>query len=175
MGIQKMRNKIFVYSLIFFILYIIEVTIVPFKVNNCSPEYVFIAVILVAMFEKERYGAIYGLVIGLFYDFSDGGLFGLKAIFFMVLGYCIGFLLTKMMVLNIFTAYLLFIFNFLLFQLFYFNIHLMLNEKESIENAFIYLIIPKLTISLPFVAILYAVFKLLSVKLFKNKDEKKRI
>ncbi|MDF2686246.1 MAG: rod shape-determining protein MreD [Clostridia bacterium] len=170
-----MRNKIFVYSLIFFILYLIEVTIVPIKINNLTPEYIYIAVVLIAMFEKERYGAIYGLIAGLFCDFANGGLFGLKAVFFMLLGYCIGFLLTKMMSLNMFTSFLLYIFSFLIFQLLNFSIHLMYNDTEIIENAFIYVIIPKLLISLPLVAILYALFKHVYIKFYDNEKEEKQL
>jgi rod shape-determining protein MreD len=127
------------------------------------------------MFEKERYGAIYGLIAGLFCDFANGGLFGLKAVFFMLLGYCIGFLLTKMMSLNMFTSFLLYIFSFLIFQLLNFSIHLMYNDTEIIENAFIYVIIPKLLISLPLVAILYALFKHVYIKFYDNEKEEKQL
>lgn len=170
-----MKNKIIIYSLIFFILYLFEVTIIPVKINNYTPEYIFIAVILIAMFEKEKFGAIYGLVAGLFCDFADGGLFGFKAVIYIILGYCIGFLLTKIMSLNILTSYLLFIFSFLLFQLLNFSIHLMFNEAETIENAFKYLILPKMLISLPFVAVFYALFRLVYKKFYNYDKEEKQL
>lgn len=86
-----MKVRITLYSVFFLLLYTVQYVFTPLHLNGVSPEYLLCAVVALGLFENQTFGAIYGIVFGLFADFGGGGVFGTRAVLFMIIGYCVGY------------------------------------------------------------------------------------
>ena len=65
-----MKVRILLYSLFLTLLYMLAYIITPLRFNGISPSYLLCAVVALGLFENEYFGAIYGLVSGLFRTWS---------------------------------------------------------------------------------------------------------
>ena len=165
-----MRSKVTFFSFMLLILLLLQYTFVPLSYQNCSPDYILILVICAAMFAGHKFGAVFGLIAGLFCDFSDGMIFGVKAILFAVFGYLIGFLVHKILAVNLLTVYLLFIVIFLVTQITALEFYSLFTRGLAFPELFMAYILPAGLLSLPFVLILYGMTKLL----FKWREKKEK-
>ena len=87
-----MAKKIILYSLGLVLIFLIEAVIRPITVFGVAPMYVLCGISAIGILEKEKLAAIFGLIFGLFCDFTGGALFGSQALTFMITGLVAGLL-----------------------------------------------------------------------------------
>lgn len=161
-----MKKKVILFSILFFIFFIIQYTIVPISFKNCGPDYMLVLVVCSAMFGGYKFGAVFGLIAGLFCDYADGIFFGAKAIAYIIFGYAIGLLIINVLSVNIFSAYMLFIVSFILSQLNCYQFYVLLGAKLT-NKLFLDSILPQAAMTLPFVLIIFGF-----IRIFIRKERK---
>ena len=155
-----MKNRIFLYSLIFIALYSVQYIFAPLTLNGVGPEYILCGVVSISMFERQKFGAIYGLVFGLLSDFSSGGLFGINALIYMILGYTVGYLVSYLLSVNVFTCFLMSTVTLIVRDF----ITVVLTDfvhDGNIGQALLKVCLPKLILTMPLTVLTYFVFKLI--------------
>lgn len=163
---QSRLKKHLIYSAVFLLVYIIEAA--PHKFLTffgTTPDLIIICVVLYAIFEGEKAGAILGLVIGLLCDVQSK-IIGFNAIQFMILGYITGVLMQRLLRRNVITSISLCIAcTFLSSMLTYIFFFLLWGDRNFIF-AFLYIILLKAALSIPFSALFYNGFKYLKQNVF---------
>ena len=156
----KFKLKWIWISLLFLILGLSEHCLGPVW-WGCNPPLLLCAVAVCSMFEGEKAGALFGLLAGLFADVMTGGVFGLRAVSFLILGYLIAFLEEKILSRNVFSCTLTGMLSVAVGELAGWGV-VCLNSTVPFLTAAQYVFLPRLAMSLPVLFILYIVFKLLS-------------
>ena len=78
-----MRSRIIGYTLVFIVFLFFDTAFVPLKIVGVGTCFLLSATVCLGIFEKECFGALFGLFSGLFLDFATAAVFGLNAIAFM--------------------------------------------------------------------------------------------
>lgn len=128
---------------------------------GCNPPLLLCAVVICSMFEGAKYGALFGLFAGLFADIMVPGVFGLKAVLFLILGYLVAFLEDKILSRNILSSTLAGMVCVALMEIIGWGIA-SLQGSVPFLTAAQYVFLPRLAMSLPVLLLLYFVFTLLS-------------
>lgn len=128
---------------------------------GCNPPLLLCAVAVCAMFEGEKSAALYGLFAGLFADVMAGGVFGVRGVLFLILGYLIAFLEEKIVSRNVFSCTITGMIAVAVGELAGWGI-VCLNSTVSFLTAAKYVFLPRLAMSLPVLLLLYIIFKLLT-------------
>lgn len=168
-----MRKRIIGYSLVFIVFYLLDAVFVPIKMFGVGPCFLLSAVVSIAMVEKERFGAIYGLIFGLFLDFTASSVFGVNALTFMMIGFLIGITVYQKISISFFGAFFLttvatVIAESILGCLFAFF------TSEMIEHVFLYTVLPRTVLTIPTVIITYPIIKFMG-KRFALHEEREGI
>ncbi len=164
----KTKKKI-IYAVILSVLFIIEASPLNFfKINGITPEFILPCIILIAMFEDEKYAAIFGLVFGLIFDMQSK-IIGFNALFFMILGYAIGLLMHALIRRNIFSVFTFILTGVLLHNLLTYLLFFAYKSNGDFSFAFASIIIPKTIFSTAFGLLLYFGFNQLKLKII-NKE-----
>lgn len=168
-----MTKKIFLYSLGFLLLFFIEAVFRPISVFGVSPMYVLCGVSAMGILEKEKFGAIFGLIFGLLCDFAGGSLFGSQALVFMITGFIAGTLSEITLSKSFFSTLVITASSIIVFgglkSLFY----IVLNEEEPL-SVLLYIMLPKFLLTLPFSVLIYFMLKFLQKISAPNRERKKR-
>ena len=164
-----MKKRIIRYTIIFIIFYLLQTAIRPFTVYGTGPEYILTCTVILAMFEKERFGALYGLISGLFCDFSSSGLFGTRAIFFMTIDYLIGIAATNFVSVSMIGAIFLTAAATAFFEavLCVFYAFFM---SESLLPLILYTALPKFLLTLIIIIPVYFIFKFTNKRIVRRED-----
>lgn len=168
-----MTKKIFLYSLGFLLLFFIEAVFRPISVFGVSPMYVLCGVSAMGILEKEKFGAIFGLIFGLLCDFTGGSLFGSQALVFMITGFIAGTLSEITLSKSFFSTLVITASSIIVFgglkSLFY----IVLNEEEPL-SVLLYIMLPKFLLTLPFSVLIYFMLKFLQKSSAPNRERKRR-
>ncbi len=168
-----MTKKIFLYSLGFLLLFFIEAVFRPISVFGVSPMYVLCGVSAMGILEKEKFGAIFGLIFGLLCDFTGGSLFGSQALVFMITGFIAGTLSEITLSKSFFSTLVITASSIIVFgglkSLFY----IVLNEEEPL-SVLLYIMLPKFLLTLPFSVLIYFMLKFLQKISAPNRERKRR-
>lgn len=98
-GIKKLNHL--GYGLLLIATYFVQTTPFMIKINNSYPNVILILLILVAMFESNTYGAIFGLFAGMLVDINAVNGSGLHAITYMLTGFICSLLIGRFLQNNI--------------------------------------------------------------------------
>lgn len=170
--LNKKFIKYCIYGVILFLLYIIQIS--PYRlvdILNVTPELVLPALILIAMYDGEKVGALSALVVGLVYD-SSSKVTGFNTILFIVFTFFTGVLIATQLKRNIISAIVLcssaVLLQNLLTYFFFFGIAGSGNFILALKT----IILPKLIYTLFISAILYYVFLIIKMQMFdEDADE----
>ena len=168
-----MAKKIILYSLGLVLIFLIEAVIRPITVFGVAPMYVLCGISAIGILEKEKFGAIFGLIFGLFCDFTGGALFGSQALTFMITGLVAG-LLTEVTLSKSFLSTLVITESSVIVfgglkALFY----TVLNEEELL-SVILYILLPKILLTLPFSILIYFMMKLIQNISEPNRERKRK-
>lgn len=153
-------KRYIIYGIIFLLLYIIQ-TMPQSGLNKgySTPELLLPLLTVLALFEGEKFGAIFGIIIGLLYDAQGGGLTGFYTILFMFYGYFTGILLIFLLRRNILTSMSISAICVLTTNyLFYFFFYYMYGEL-SFSYVTLNIILPKTAMSLVFTFFIYLLIR----------------
>ncbi|PWM46005.1 MAG: rod shape-determining protein MreD [Clostridiales bacterium] len=159
-----MKIRITLYSIVFFILYVFTYICPFFTVNGVGPQLLFCGVLALCMFEKERFGAIYAIIFGLFADFASGTLFGLNTVFFILLVFACSLLFTKLLTINMLSYYICASILLVLTDMLYFLLNIMFSGVSEFGTLLVRITVPKLFITLPFMFLIYLIIKAIATK-----------
>ncbi len=97
---------IYFLELIFILIsFLLQVAIIPEQwFGDVTPNFLLVAVTLLAIYRGKTTGGIIGFVAGLLQDWFSGGLFGIHALSKTIIGYLFGFLRTNIYHKNILVA-----------------------------------------------------------------------
>ncbi len=156
-----MKRKIIFYSLVFILFCFIDTVFVPVKIYGVGPCFLLAATVCISMVEKERFGTIYGLIFGLFLDFSTASVFGVNALIFMAVGFLTGIISRQKISVSVFGAFFLTTVSavateFLKCCCYSFFL------TEPITDTLLYIMLPGVLLTLPTVFITYPVIRLIN-------------
>ncbi len=84
-------NKYYVYIITTVVCVLLQVAIAPnIAIAGCTPNFLLIPLIVVAMYSGPTVGSIFGFVIGLFGDFAGDSTIGAMALSFTIIGVGVG-------------------------------------------------------------------------------------
>lgn len=127
---------------------------------DCNPPYLLCCVAVFSMFAGQKSAALFGLAAGLFADFTASGVFGVRAVLYLSLGYLIVFLGEKVLSRNIFTVTLTGVLCVALGEISVWGV-VCLGRPEAFAVAAQYVFLPRVAMSIPVVLLLYLFFVLL--------------
>jgi rod shape-determining protein MreD len=166
-----MLKKKGIYTIILLLLFLIEASPERFiHFLGVPPELLLPCVILIAMFEKEKYGAICGLIVGIFID-TQSKIIGFNALYFMILGFFIGMIMSALIRINIYSVILLIFSGVFLHNVFTYLFFFVLYGNTSFRFAFLSIIIPKTVLSTVLGVAMYFGFKKLRINVFQKNEE----
>ena len=128
---------------------------------GCNPPFLLCAVVVCAVFEGAKRAALFGLFSGLFADVMVSGVFGMKAVLFLIFGYLMAFLEDKILSRNVVSSTIAGMICVGLMELIGWGIA-SLQGTVPFWTAAQYVFLPRLVMSLPVLLLLYVVFTLLS-------------
>ncbi len=161
---MKPKIRLLILSLLFLLLALTEHCIGPFW-WGCNPPYLLCFTVVCALFSGEKTAAIFGLLAGLVADSASAGVFGLRAVMFLVFAYLLAFFTEAFLSRNVFTCLLSGVVTVGLSELAVFGIE-NLSHPVPIQTAAYYIFLPRLVMSVPLLLLLYIVFSLL----FRERD-----
>ena len=132
---------------------------------GCNPPALLCAVVVCSMFSGEKAAALFGLFSGLFADAMTTGIFGLRAVLFLIFGYMIAFLGETVLSRNVFSCTLAGILSVALSELAVWGLEC-LSAPVHISDAAQYVFMPRILMALPVLLLLYLIFTLL----FRDRD-----
>lgn len=168
-----MVKKSILYTLGFIFLFFAEAIIHPITLFGVSPMYVLCGVAAVGILEKERFGAIFGLIFGLFCDFASGSLFGVNALCFMITGIVAGLLAETTLAKNFISALIVSESSVIVFNCIQAVIYTALNDTKITEVA-TYILLPKILLTLPFTIIIFFMMKLINYLSSRDRERTRR-
>lgn len=168
-----MRKRIIGYSLVFIIFFIIDAVFVPIKMFGVGPSFLLSATVCIAMVEKERFGAIYGLVFGLFLDFTSAAVFGVNGLTFMIIGFIIGITAYQKISISFLGTFFLTAVSTVVSQCIL-GCAYSFFTSENISDVFLYITAPKILLTVPTVIITYPIIKFMG-KRFALHEEREGI
>ncbi len=127
---------------------------------GCNPPYLLCTVVVCAMFCGEKAAPLFGLFSGLFADSMASGIFGFRAVTYLIFGYMIAFLVEKILSRNVFSSTLAGVLSVALYEFMLWGIE-SLDSTIPLLSAARYVFWPRLAMSLPVLLSLYFVFFLL--------------
>jgi rod shape-determining protein MreD len=125
------------------------------------------------MVEKERFGAIYGLVFGLFLDFASAAVFGVNALSFMIIGFIIGITVYQKIAVSFVGAFFLTSVSTVVSCCIIACAYTFFTST-SIADVFLYICIPKIILTVPTVIVTYPIIKFMG-KRFALHEEREGI
>lgn len=155
-------KKIIIYTFCFILLLFTESVVRPLTAFGVSPMYVLCGVAAIGILEKEKYGAIFGLVFGLFCDFAEGSLFGSQALSFMITGFVAGILAENVLSVGMLSTAVIAEGSVFLFGTLNTLIYVMLEDGTAFADVLLYILLPKLLLTFPFAFFIYFPMKLVS-------------
>jgi len=167
-----MARKTILYSLGFILLFLIEAVFRPITLYGVAPMYVLCGVSAIGILEKEKFGAIFGLIFGLLCDFTGGSIFGSQALVFMITGFIAGTLTEITLSKSFISTLIITESSVLVFGGLKAFFYIILNEAAPL-SVLIYILLPKLLLTLPFSILVYFMMKFLQ-KLSEPNRERKR-
>ena len=158
MKIKTKYKKIILYSLFALFIYVLYSSPMNnLKIFGVGADLLLPLVIIIAMFEGEKAGAILGLVIGLFSD--TNGRIGYNAVFYMITGYIIGVLLIAYLRKNFVTGMMLSLVLVMINNLFAYVIFFLVLEEGTVPAVFLLkMIFLKGLLSSLFAGIIYLLY-----------------
>lgn len=168
-----MRKRIIGYSLVFIVFYLLDAVFVPIKIFGVGPCFLLSAVVSIAMVEKERFGAIYGLVFGLFLDFTASSVFGVNAVTFMIIGYLVGITVYQKISVSAVGAFFLTFVSTVAAECIIGCLYAFFTSA-FINDVFLYIVFPKAVLTVPTVIITYPIIRFMG-KLFARHEEREGI
>ena len=168
-----MRRRIAVYSLVFIVFLFFDAVFTPVRIFGVGPSFLLPATVCLGMFEKERFGSLYGLVAGLLLDFSTASVFGVNALAFMIIGYFAGISVQNRLSVSFFGAALLTAASSAASQ---FVIALLYSffESQPLADVLVTAALPKIALTVPAVLVTYPVIKLLA-KFCERREERENV
>lgn len=168
-----MRKRIIGYSLVFILFFLIDSVFVPLKIFGIGPEFLLSATVCIAMVEKERFGAIFGLVFGLFLDFTSAAVFGVNALTFMIIGFIIGITVYQKIAVSFVGAFFLTAVSSVVSECILAGAYSFFTS-ESIADVFLFIAMPKILLTVPTVIITYPIIRFMG-KRFALHEEREGI
>ena len=168
-----MIKKSFLYALCFLLLFFMEAIIRPVTVFGVSPQYVLCGVAAIGIWEKEKFGAIFGLLFGLLCDFASGSAFGSQAIVYMITGIIAGVLVEVTLSKGLLSTLLIAEASIIIFGGLRSILYIILNEAEPM-SVLIYILLPKILLSLPFAIIIYFMIKFIYWYTSPDRERKRK-
>ncbi|MBO4392033.1 MAG: rod shape-determining protein MreD [Clostridia bacterium] len=168
-----MRSRIIGYSLVFIVFLFFDAVFVPVRIFGVGPCILLSATVCLGIFEKERFGAIYGLVFGLFLDFATSAVFGVNALAFMIIGFVAGVFAQSRLSVSFFGALLLTAVSAAVYTI---SVSLLYSffESQALADVLLYATLPRFALTVPAVIVTYPLTKLLS-KLFARREERRNV
>ena len=123
--------------------------------------------------EKERFGAIFGLIFGLLCDFTGGSIFGSQAIVFMITGFIAGTLTEITLSKNFLSTMIITESSIIIFGGLKAVFYIILNEASPI-SVLIYVLLPKIIMTLPFSILVYFMMKFFQRISDPNRERKRK-
>lgn len=161
---MKPKLRLVFIGILFLLLGLAEHCVGPFW-WGCNPPYLLCAIVICAMFCGEKSAALFGLFAGLFADSMASGIFGFRAVTYLIFGYIIAFLVEKIISRNVFSAIFTGILSVALYEILLWGVESLDHQVEFLTVAQ-YILLPRLVMSLPVLFLLYLVFTLL----FRDRD-----
>ncbi len=168
-----MAKKITLYSLGFILLFFVEAVFRPITLYGVAPMYVLCGVSAMGILEKERFGAIFGLIFGLLCDFTGGSIFGSQAIVFMITGFIAGTLTEITLSKNFLSTMIITESSIIIFGGLKAVFYIILNEASPI-SVLIYVLLPKIIMTLPFSILVYFMMKFFQRISDPNRERKRK-
>ncbi len=155
---MKPKLRLVLIGILFLVLGLAEHCVGPFW-WGCNPPYLLCAVVVCAMFCGEKAASLFGLFFGLFADSMASGIFGFRAVTYLIFGYVIAFLVEKILSRNVFSGMITGILSVALYELILWGVE-GLNHSVLLLTAAQYIFLPRLVMSLPVLFLLYLLFSL---------------
>lgn len=168
-----MVKKSFLYSLFFIFLFFVEAILRPVTLFGVAPQYVLCGVAAMGIFEKERFGAVFGLIFGLLCDFASGSIFGSQAIAFMITGIVAGALVEVTLSKGLLSTLLITESSVIIFGGLRALFYIVLNEAEPI-SVLMYVLFPKIILTLPFAILIYFMMKFIHWFISPDRERKRK-
>jgi rod shape-determining protein MreD len=168
-----MRSRIIGYSLVFTVFLFFDAVFVPVRIFGVGPCFLLSATVCLAIFEKERFAAIFGLVFGLFLDFSTRAVFGVNALTFMIVGFVCGVFAQSRLSVSFFGAALLTVVSaaaYALIPALFYSFF----ESQPAADVLLYSALPKFALSLPPLIPVFPLIKLMS-RIIARREERRNL
>ncbi len=168
-----MRSRIIGYSLVFIVFLFFDTVFVPFKIAGVSTCFLLSATVCLGIFEKERFGAIFGLISGFFLDFAAAAVFGVNALAFMIIGFISGVFAQSRLSVSFFGALLLTGISAAAYAVLP-AIFYSFFESQPVADVLLYSALPRFALSVPPLVVTFPLIKLLN-RLFVRREERRNI
>ena len=168
-----MRSRIIGYTLVFIVFLFFDTAFVPLKIVGVGTCFLLSATVCLGIFEKERFGALFGLFSGLFLDFATAAVFGLNAIAFMVIGFISGVFAQSRLSVSFFGALLLTGVSAALYAVLPAILYSFF-ESQPVTDVLLYSALPKFALSVPPVVITFPLIRLLN-RFFVRREERRNV
>lgn len=150
-----MTRKIFGYTILTLLCYLFQYVWIPLRWNTVVPDFLLLLTVACAVRDEERTAAFVGLAAGLLSDYSGGGVFGLRGISFMLIGYFLSRLVDAAFSSGFLTALVAVLPVFLLTRILYWGGQLVVKGLFPVGDMLRYVTLPELILTLPFCPVLF--------------------
>ena len=168
-----MAKKATLYSLGFLFLFLVEAVFRPITLYGVSPMYVLCGVAAMGILEKEKFGAIFGLIFGLLCDFAGGSIFGSQALAFMITGFIAGTLTEITLSKSFISTLIITESSIVIFGGLKAIFYIILNDANPL-SVVLYIMLPKFVLTLPFSILIYFMLKFLQNISAPNRERKRK-
>ncbi len=129
------------YTVVRYLAYLIEILVFfiieqsptfPLKTNGLFPTLLVPAAVVIALFEGEKVGTIFGLIIGVILDIGYSGTLGVCSVLMACMGFFVGTLSRKVIRCNFFTSMITLCISTLIFYLVHFAFYYLLQGYSDI-------------------------------------------
>ncbi|MDQ5983350.1 MAG: hypothetical protein RUMPE_00359 [Eubacteriales bacterium SKADARSKE-1] len=167
--------RYFAYFLEITVFYVIEQTpnLIP-NINGIKPTLLIPILFMIALFEGEKIGLIFGLFIGILLDISTSWSIGFFAIMISVCGYIIGLISRRVVKSNLSTAMIISaIFIFFIYS-FHFLFCYLINGCGDNLYTFTFHYVPRMVYTLLISLLMYFFNRTLALNIRKEKEKEKK-
>ena len=168
---QRTVIKYAAYILLLTVLFLFQTS--PFRtirLLNVTPELILPTVLLVAMYDGERVGAICAIFAGLIYD-ANSAIVGFNTVFFIIAAYMTGILISTQIKRNVISAIIICSISVFLLNLITYIAFVGLRGEWHLLYVLKSIILPKTIYTFFISAALYFVFYFIKMYLFAEETE----
>lgn len=157
---MKPKLRMILIGILFLFLGLLELCTGPLW-WGCNPPYLLCATAVLACFAEEKTASLFGLAAGLIADFCSLGVFGIRAVLYLAIGYLTVFALETFLSRNVFSGVLLGILSVAVAELAAWGIAGLGGTVYPFAFAARTVFLPRLSMSVPVILLLYALFRVM--------------